>query len=122
MSQYLTKAQNKQLETIIESEYPEAILSIEDLAFKLKVLEENVENVLITLVEYKVINPLFILKCDNDDFNKIHTYKFHSMDDLSSFMKKGNFCEECDSLLLENNVEVYFVIPTVKIKQVNDYE
>lgn len=122
MNQHLTKEQNQQLESIIEGEYPESILSIDDLAFKLHANEEDVENVLIALTEYKVINPLFILKCDNDDFSKIHTYRFYSMEELSSFVKKNIGCRECDSALLENNVEVYFQIPTSRLKKVNDYE
>lgn len=121
MNQFLTKEQNNQLENIIESLYPETIISIEDLAYKLEASEDNIENVLIKLSEYKIIDPLFILRCDNDEFDYIHTFSFDSFQKLSNFVNKNNaICPDCSSNFIDSNVEVYFKVPKAKLKKVKD--
>lgn len=121
MNQFLTQEQNSQLEYIIESLYPESILSIEDIAYKLEATEDDVESVLIKLSEYQIIDPLFILRCDNEEFDHVHTFSFNSFMDLSNFVNKNNaICPDCNSNFFDSNVEVYFKIPKVKLKKVKD--
>lgn len=123
MNQLLTKQQSSQLQDFLETAYPRSTISIEDLAYKLHSNEETIEKVLIKLSDYQIIEPYFILRCDNEEFDNVHTFEFSSLKELINFVKDSDkTCNNCDSEFHDENVEVYFRTPSTTIKKVNSHD
>lgn len=98
---------------------PGSTISVEAITFSTGISRTIIEEVLIILSDLKLLDTLFVLKCNNENFDFSHTYTFTSYENLIEFVKFNNTtCPECDSDFLENNTEVFFLIPPNNLKKV----
>lgn len=123
MKELLTNEQILKLNEYLTLQYPGNSIEIEGFSDYLNLNFEHSKIILANLANSNILLMHFKLTCDNDIFDFIHTYKFNSFKDLMNFvMKSKAICPECNSKLLEENTEVYFVIPPNSYKKVISYE
>lgn len=57
-----------------------------------------------------LLDVRFIIQCDNEDPDLIHSFEFEKDDNLASFIRKTHgICPECNSELITSNIRVAFV-------------
>ena len=115
----LNEQQIFELNNYLSSLLPGSTIAIDATAYNTGISRKVTEEILILLSDFKLINTLFVIRCDNENFDFVHTYTFSTFEELVEFVKHNkSTCLECDSELLEDNTEVFFVIPQNNIKKV----
>lgn len=119
MNTLLNEQQIFELNNYLSSLLPGSTIAIDATAYNTGISRKVTEEILILLSDFKLINTLFVIRCDNENFDFVHTYTFSTFEELVEFVKHNkSTCLECDSELLEDNTEVFFVIPQNNIKKV----
>ncbi len=119
MDTLLNEYQINKLNDYLSLLIPGSTISIEATAYNTQISRNIIEEILIKLSDFQVLNTLFVLKCDNEDFDFVHTYAFETYEQLINFVKTNDgICPDCNSEFLESNTELFFIIPLDNIKKV----
>lgn len=81
--------------------------------------KNEIEKILVSLSDMNLIDILFVLKCNNENFDHVHTITYSSYRELVTYvLNNDGICNFCDAELLEKNTEVFFKMPPTDTKKV----
>lgn len=60
------------------------------------------------MVSRSLLKISFVLRCDNADNDLIHGFEFDNEENLLNFLREHDSCPECDSLLLRQDIRVFY--------------
>lgn len=119
MNIHLSEQQIIELNEYLTSLLPGSTISIEATSYNTGIPKLLLEKILISLSDSQILNTLFVLRCDNDNFDFVHTFSFSKFEELIQFVKEHDtLCPECESVFLESNTQVFFLIPPSNLKKV----
>lgn len=116
LSQNISNDQLIFISDFLDTLLPGSSISPQALAYEAKITLNQAQEILTKLSNINLIDTRFIVECDNDNF--IHTYNFDTFEELTRFMNLNeNLCPECeDCKLLEDDIQVTFYKPLLKVK------
>lgn len=78
------------------------------LARKALIPVETIVQILNAMVSRSMLTTSFIIRCDNEDPDIIHSFEFEEEDELLNFLRENEECPDCDSQLLKRDIRVFY--------------